>query len=260
MMSLPLARVRYALGNCVRLFSQPWRQQNVPPAFATTIFACSFDDSGWHHIRQTLAELDANPHLNVADSTLANFLRDFTPTSISILAGVQDEEPLPLFVYPWGTFNDGATTTIKNAAQSRFCGPSSQQFIADEFARTVALYRQMLVTGYTPMKFPNSFITGTWMEALNGEQRFVVMQGNHRMAVLAHLRFPQIAVRTSSASLPRVRECELESWPLVASGRCSAIHARKIFHLFFKENGWHIASLMGLKGTSKNPQFGPCTR
>jgi hypothetical protein len=246
-MTKPFARMRYVLGKCVRLVSQPWLQENVEPALATTIFGCSFSDTGWHHICQTLAELDFNPHLRAADSTLAHFLSDFCPTSISKLAGVEDEEPLPLFIYPWGTFTDGTTTTSKNPAQSRFCGPSNEQFIADEFSRTVALYRQMLVTGYTPLKFPNSFITGTWLEALNGERRFVVMQGNHRMAVLAHMGTPQVAVRTSRASLSRVRECELESWPLVVSGRCSINHARKIFHLFFKQNGWHVAASLGLK-------------
>lgn len=240
------ARVRYAIGNKVRLISQPWYQRNITPEIATTIFACSFHDKGWHHIRKTLAELDANSCLNPSDSALAHFLREFSPTSISILAGVLDEEPLPLFMYPWGTFQDGTISTDKCAEQSRFCGPSSDQFIEEEFSRTVALYRHMRVWGYVPMKFPNSFITGTWLEALDGKQRFVVMQGNHRMAVLAHLRVSYIPARTSSASLRRVKECELENWPMVEAGRCSPAHARKIFHFFFKQNGWHVANAIGL--------------
>ncbi len=239
-------RVRYALGNCVRLASQSWRQQIISPEDATTIFGCSFSTSGWHHIRQTLAELDVNPHLNSAESTLARFLRDFLPTSISTLAGVKNEDQLPLFVYPWGTFSDGSSGTNKNVAQSRFCGPSSEKFIAEEFARTSELYRHMRVSGYQPTKFPNSFISGTWLEAVNGDRRFVVMQGNHRMAVLAHLQTKHVAVRTSSASLPFVRECDLENWPLVASGQCSVAHARQVFNLFFKKNGWHVAALLGL--------------
>lgn len=227
--------------------SRPWNQQNLDPAFATTIFACSFGDVGWHHIRKTLLEVDTNPHFNGANSTLARFLQEFCPTSISTLAGVNDEEPLPLFVYPWGTFNHGAATTIKSPLTSRFCGPSSKKFISKEISRTVALYQQMRQTGYTPQKFPNSYIAGTWLKALNGDQRFVVMQGNHRMAVLAHLRVRQISVRTTSTCLRHVRECDLANWPLVASGRCSVEHAHKVFSLFFEQTGWHVAKQMGFE-------------
>ena len=246
-MSNTFARARYFLSNCVRLVSKPRCQRKITPEFVTTIFGCSFGDSGWHHIRQTLIEVDCDPHLPASKSTLAHFLRNFSPTSISTLAGVHDEEPLPLFLYPWGTFHDGRMSINKNAEQSRFCGPSSEKFIGEEFARTIALYQQMRVTGYKPMKFPNSFICGTWLEALNGDRRFVVLQGNHRMAALSHLRTEDIEVRTSRHSLALVRESDLENWPLVASGRCSATHARRVFQLFFKQNGWHVADLMGLK-------------
>lgn len=246
-MSNAFDRARYTLANCVRLVNKPWRQQNISPEVATTIFGCSFGDSGWHHIRRTLAEVDDDPNLSAEDSTMGRFLRDFLPTSISTLAGVHDEEPLPLFLYPWGTFHDGTMNINKNAAQARFCGPSSEKFIAEEFSRTVALYRKIRVTGYKPMKFPNSFISGTWLEALNGDRRFVVTQGNHRMAVLAHLQTVGIAVRTSRLSLPLVRESHLKNWPLVATGRCSHTHALKVFQFFFKQNGWHVASLLELK-------------
>ncbi|NJM33049.1 MAG: hypothetical protein HC848_09665 [Limnobacter sp.] len=112
----------------------------------------------------------------------------FCPTSISTLAGVTDEAPLPLFVYPWGTFNDGSSTSNKNVEISRFCGPSQPDFIEAEFQRTLQLYQEIRKNGYQPTCFPHSYIGGTWLEAKNGQRRFVVMQGNHRLAILAHLK------------------------------------------------------------------------
>jgi hypothetical protein len=241
MLEQALVRARYAVGNCVRRASRPWRERSIAPAQASTIFGCSFGADGWHHIRRTLVEIDTTAAIRPEDTTLWRFLTQFKPTSISPLAGVHDEEPLPLFVYPWGTFSAGAASTGKDPSASRFCGPSTPAFVAEEFERTVRLYRDMRSTGYAPYRFPHSFIGGTWLEAQGGARRFVVMQGNHRMAVLAHLGCDTIAVRQVREAVPMVRESEIDAWPLVVSGRCSRDHARKVFRLFFEQTGWHVA-------------------
>lgn len=244
MLDQPFDRIRYAAGNGLRLLSSPWRQSRISPQVATNIFGCSFGDEGWNHLRCTLSEFDTNPTIKACNSSLGRYLANFHPSSISILAGVIDEEPLPLFVYPWGTFNDGATQSHKNPWLSRFCGPSTSEFIEEEFHRTLQLYAVMRLHGYQPTRFPNSYIGGTWLEAQDGCRRFVVMQGNHRMAVLAHLKEENITVRTIPQALRHIRESEIRQWPLVACGRCSVEHARRIFNLFFSDNGWHVAKLI----------------
>lgn len=235
-------RLRYALGNCARFASSPWLQDEVSPDLATTIFGCGFGSEGWHHLRRTFEEYDANPSINPDATTLWLFLKRFCPTSISILAGVTNEDPLPLFVYPWGTFNSGESSCGKDPMASRFCGPSSDSFIDEEYARSTNLYKAVMQEGYLPYRYPNSFIGGTWLVANEGDKRFVVMQGNHRMAALAHLGYRVVQVRKIRQALPTVRESELLSWPLVKSGRCSKTHAQKVFRLFFEQNGWHIAT------------------
>jgi hypothetical protein len=74
----------------------------------------------------------------------------------------------------------------------------------------------------------------------NGDRRFVVLQGNHRLAVLAHLGVPQIAVRDVAGYVPVVRESEASRWPLVANGNCTAASALRIFNLFFESTGLEI--------------------
>lgn len=249
MLDRPAARLRYAGGNAIRTLTRPWRERCIAPELATTIFACSFGADGWHHIRRTLAEFDADPSISPADSSLGQYLARFCPSSISTLAGVTGEEPLPLFVYPWGTFNDGAARSDKDPWSSRFSGPSTAEFIADEFHRTIQLYRQVKVEGYQPTRFPHSYICGTWLLAADGRRRFVVMQGNHRMAILAHLGAGPLAVRTFSHALASVRESDIAKWPLVASRRCSPEHAKRVFDLFFNENGWHVARTLAGVGS-----------
>jgi hypothetical protein len=241
MLDHPVARLRYAFANGLRRLTCPWHQSNIRMQEATTLFGCSYGEAGWHHIRQTLCEYDANPTLEPAASTLALYLKRFLPESISVLANVIGEEPLPLFVYPWGTFTKRSIDTPKDPWASRFCGPSTDDFVTEEFQRTIRLYSEMRQKGYKPTKFPHSFIQGAWLEANDGNRRFVVLQGNHRLAVLAHMGSEPVAVRVISQALGHIRESDIENWPLVANGRCSLDNARRIFNLFFSENGWHIA-------------------
>jgi hypothetical protein len=234
------AQLKYFLGRYYRLLTKPLLQYTIDPSEATTIFACSFGRNGWHHIIKTLDELKENPELDVSQTSLFKFLKNFRPISVSTLAGVFDENPLRLFEYPWGSFTYGMEN--KKATKSRFCGPSSNKFIVKEFQDIIYLYKKIKDEGYLPEKFSHSYICGTWLIAKDGQRKFVVMQGNHRMAILSHLGLTKLKVRSMRNVLKLVRETEVRKWPLVKSGRCSEKHAIKIFQMFFNQNGWHIAN------------------
>jgi len=240
MLEVIALRARYRLGNLARLVSGLWRERQIAADSATSIFACGFGASGWHHLRMTLEEYDADPAICARDTPLWKFLREFKPASISALAAPGAEPALPIFTYPWGTFRVGEAQSAKDPWGSRFCGPSTDEFIEEEFTRFIALYREMRETGYRPTTYPHSHIGGTWLINYSGERRFVVLQGNHRMAILAHLGEQQIAVRTLRGYLPAVREHEADRWPLVISGKCSREHALAVFRLFFRESGQHV--------------------
>jgi len=232
-------RIRFWGGNILRFLS-PWRSQALAIQDARTIFGAAFDASGWHHLRQTLAEVDARPGIDIRDTTLHRFLTEFCPPTFSLLLPpTVVDRPLPLFVYPWGTL-----AANKDAAKSRFCGPSSDGFVAEEFKRTMALYRQLKSTGYRPFRYPNSFISGTWLIANDGRKRFIVLQGNHRLAILAHIGVQDLTVRPVPGAIKEVRESEFSHWPLVRSGQCSPEHALAAFRLFFENDGHHLAALL----------------
>jgi hypothetical protein len=239
-----VARIRYELGNGWRLLSSPWMERQVSIDECRSVFAASFGSPGWHHIRATLREFDANPGIDYRDTSLYAFLTAFCPASISEFADTAGDAPLPLFVYPWGTFRQGEAMSPKNASTSRFCGPSSDEFVADEFNRIIAMYRQLKSVGYRPYRYPHSFIGGTWLQAADGARRFVVLQGNHRLAILAHLGSERIAVRPLRGWLSIVREADIHDWMLVKSGRCSLAHARSVFALFFQLDGSHLKHLV----------------
>jgi hypothetical protein len=252
-----LRRLRFYAGNAYRFATIPSHQRVIAPVEASTIFGCSFGDQGWQHLRRTLEEYDRNPGIRPEQTTLHLFLTQFKPSSICDLL-----EPrlaascaLPLFVYPWGTFRRGETASPKDAARSRFCGPSTPDFVAAEFARVIALYRRMKEQGYRPWQFGHTFIGGTFLVSADDERRFVVLQGNHRLAVLAHLGVDRIAVRDVRGYLAEVRERDIGRWPLVRAGACSSLAARAIFRLFFEQAGWHVAASMQARAA---PAESPC--
>jgi hypothetical protein len=246
-------RARFYVGNAIRLVTKPWKQYQVSFDEASNVFACSYGDHGWHHLRKTLAEYDANPDIDVRETTLFAYLSRFCPTSICDLVDWPEDEPrLPLFVYPWGTFKKGETESRKSAQISRFCGPSSPEFIAGEYAATIRLYEAMKAVGYRPWHFDNTFIAGTLLVRANGERRFVVLQGNHRAAVLAHLGLSEIAVRPLIGHVAVIRETDAPRWPLVAMGRCRVESALRIFNLYFESNGHHIGERLKQAGSSPN--------
>jgi len=234
-------RLRYYLGNGWRLVTMPWRQRSVSLEITTNIFGCSFGPCGWHHLVEMLKEYKANPDIFWRDTTLYRYHKNFKPKSIRDLVVTSEQTVcnIPLFTYPWGTFVVGQAE--KNVLNSRFCGPSTDEFIEAEYLRIITLYEQVKENSYKPWRYGHGFIGGTFMIDRNGRRRFVVMQGNHRMAVLASLGVRQVKVRTYPGFLlTEVREGDVHRWPLVRDGRCTPDAALAIFRMYFEENGEHV--------------------
>jgi hypothetical protein len=233
-------RIHFYLGNVYRLLTSFGYQKKINITEAKTIFGASFSTNGWHHICCTLKEYDINPNIDYQDTSMYAFLKYFNPESISDLADIHARPNLNLFVYPWGTFRHGEYVSKKNKYLSRFCGPSSDQFVKDEFERTISLYENIKKTGYKPWRYGNTFIGGTFLINQHGFRRFIVLQGNHRMAIFAHLGIKNIQVRGIKGYLSEIKENEMSQWLLVKSGLCSLDAAKKIFDMFFSENGYHL--------------------
>jgi hypothetical protein len=233
--------LRHYIGNVWRFIKTPWQQRIISISEATSIFACSFDRTGWNHIVQTLEAYDVCPDIPLHETQLYNFLMKFCPRNIIDLSGGNRKHSnIPLFTYPWGTMFLSEGSIEKDAWRSRFCGPSTDEFIEEEYKRIIALYEHMKKTGYQPWAMNNGFIGGTFLINRHGQRRFVVLQGNHRMAIMAHLGVKRIAVRSITGYLQRVEEEDISNWALVKKGMFSEDEALMIFRIFFKENGFHI--------------------
>lgn len=235
-------RLHFYVGNVYRFLTIPKYQLKIDPKDARSIFGASFGPDGWHHLKITLKEYDADPDLYYKNTTLYKFLKKFRPKSTCDLFPESDTTQcrLPLFVFPWGTFWKKETDIIKNPWTSRFCGPSQDSFIQEEYIRTINLYNKIKEDGYQPWNYGNTFIGGVLLVNKNNEHRFVVLQGNHRMAILSHLGYQNIVVREIENNVSPIFESDIKSWPLVCTGQCPEEFASRIFNYFFNQTGMNI--------------------
>jgi hypothetical protein len=248
--------LHFYLGNIYRLLTVVMRQKKVCPNDARTIFGASFGGDGWHHIIKTLEEYDINPSIHYKNTSMYVFLKFFKPKSICELIQTNSNREcnLPLFSYPWGTFKKGEFFLSKDPLLSRFCGPSQDLFIEEEFNRTISLYKEIKATGYRPWAYGNGFIGGTFLINKDGLRRFVILQGNHRMAILSHLKHEKIVVRDVRGNLLTVFGTDSKNWLLVQKKLCLNKAAKDIFSIFFEENGEHIYRLIST-GQNNNSDF-----
>ncbi|WP_327648345.1 MULTISPECIES: hypothetical protein [unclassified Aurantimonas] len=203
---------------------------------ARTIFGVRFT-GGNHHLVETLSLHLQDAIVDVRHTPLWRHHETFRPAStneaLSLSSSVETE--FPLFTYPWGTFRKHEVRSSKDTRTSRFCGPSSESSILEEFKSTCALYTQLRESGYNPYRYPNSFIGGTWLESLSGEREFVVLQGNHRVSCLASLGHASFEVRPLRGHHWIIRERDVERWAWVRQGWTSTNEALQVFRCFFQE-------------------------
>lgn len=229
-----IKRLKHAVGSSVRWATKSIYQTSVEPSNAVTIFARSFDRKSKHFIIEFLRQHNDFGKTSVSLRTpVFNFHKNFCPATTGEALGLRLENDLPLFVYPWGVFGTGAMSTEKKVLVSRFCGPSTSEFIHQEEERIVSLKDLLVRDGYAPSRYPNSYIQGVWLVSKSHDRRFVVLQGNHRMAILSYLGYSKVEVRSDMFNVRKVCEVDAKTWPLVKAGIISEDEAIKIFRAFF---------------------------
>lgn len=198
-----------------------------------TIFAGKFDTC--NHLVKTLSEYDAGIR-SYRESSLFKFHKKFQPESIfDFISSIDNErlvfirEAFPKGKYPWGSWSkDG-----KSWEKSRFCGPTSEECIRDEWERFINLYEKVKKEGFIYGKY--KYPTGVLLDGIDSQRRFVVLAGNHRTAVAFHLGVQELKVRLICKNNINsvVQLSGIKKWQGVANGISNEDEAMKAFRLFF---------------------------
>jgi hypothetical protein len=224
----------------------------VPLGICTNPMGFSFAPTGWNYLVEQLKQFDRGGAATLEDTLLYEYHQRYQPQDMSDLpmaAGMQVHFKPGLSVYPWGSFrieDSRRGGTVKDAHSSRFYGPSSAALVERDLANLRELYRSLKTDGYKPWRRGNSFIGGVFLERSDGQRKFVILQGNHRTAVLSYLGQQNMTVRYLKGHFRRIREDDMNDWYYVRSGLCSREDAKAYFHAFFRLDGRERARKMGL--------------
>lgn len=224
---------------------------DVPIKICTNPMGFSFASDGWNYLVEQLKQFDQEQELEVEDSVLYKFHQRYQPgdmSDIPVSAGFHVAFKPALSIYPWGSFDIEQSVrggTPKNAQTSRFYGPSDLSLVRNDLSNLRSLYGSIRMRGYRPALFRNAFIGGVFLEKADGQRKFVVLQGNHRTAILAHLGFETMKTRYLNGYYKCISEKDMADWFHVKSGACSEQDAKAYFDSFFVLNGRERAKKMG---------------
>ena len=196
----------------------------------------------WHPLKAACAELLDDPDAPYETSILRRFYATFQPETIADANFVEgtpfDSMPANGLFEPWTLprppFHD-PHTKAKPSGTPVF-GPRSDAAGEVEWARLRRSVESVRVYGYQPHLFPQGRINVTVLRS-QGQERYQVMHGLHRTAVLSAMGSERIEVGIDPRNPWIIDEDQVDSWPFVKSGFVPREQAIKAIRRYFTEPG-----------------------
>ena len=137
-----------------------------------------------NHWVKTLEEYDAGLR-DFRKSSLMKFHMGFRPSNIfDVMPMNEIRSGIILGEYPWGRWS--RKSTPEEWFESTHCGPSSESNVEKEWNRFIDLYKKICREGLQLEKYGHPL--GTFLIDDDGSRFFIVLGGNHRMAIISHLK------------------------------------------------------------------------
>ena len=122
-------------------------------------------------------------------------------------------------------------------------GPVSHEKGELELKRLKDTYFSICKYGHKPDQF--GYITGYFLK-YKSDYRFIILDGNHRTAVLCAMKYDKIPV-VFVENFPRVVDYnDIPNFPHVKNGLFSENLAKQIFKSYFEDNGIKKADKLGI--------------
>jgi hypothetical protein len=230
---------------------------DIPVELATT--DTGFAYRGWHPYVETLREYLAGPAVRYDATTLARLHRAFQPANLeevlfedgSLRLTPLDKWPPRMYflraiwtLNPWLVRQALANFPLEERRGWLYFGPVSPGTGEADLQRLVRAYenvnREGLRTG--PGIAP---LDGYFLSA-GDSYRFVVLNGNHRVAALRVLGIESFPARLRPGYPAVVRAEDLDRWTIARGGVYPKRTLEAMFWKLFEETGEHKARRLGL--------------
>jgi hypothetical protein len=240
-----------------RPFLPPSATFDIPVELATT--DTGFAYRGWHPYVETLREYLADPSLRYEGSTLARLHRNFQPANLeevlfedgSLRLTPLDRWPPRMYflraiwtLNPWLVRQALANFPLDERRGWLYFGPTSAATGETDLKRLICAYenveRDGLLTGPAIAPLDGYFLSS------GHSYRFVVLNGNHRVAALRILGFESFPARLRPGYPAVVRAENLDRWTIARGGVYPKRTLEAMFWKLFEETGERKARRLGL--------------
>jgi|LSQX01.1.fsa_nt_gb tetratricopeptide (TPR) repeat protein len=196
-----------------------------------------------HHFVEVLKQYQMDSQLTYENSVLKRYYEHFRPKNLEeALFGKRGRAPWlgrGWIGFPWYWDKSLKLAFVQEPGETRpggnhHFGPNTDEFGVAELRRLIHLYTLIKENGYQPELFSDGYISG-YLLIRGDDYRFVVSEGQHRIAAIAALGYEKIRCRfTVKEHYSRaVVWDDVKRWPQVANGVYSRNIAMKIFEQFF---------------------------
>lgn len=224
----------------------------------TTPCGFSYAPDGWHPYRETLDQLLEDPDVPYEATALCRFYDRFQPTTVQEALLEDADEPLEpisnwpprlaLFKHLWSLTPRDVSTILASphlhkGPRQQF-GPQDAEFGRVQVRRMWDAYRSVRDHGYQPEAYRDGYLTGYFL-VRDGDYRFVVFYGNHRLAAFRALGVQRLVARAHQGDPPAIHWEDLEA-ATDNYGVFPASVARRLFTKLFEETGRPKARTLGL--------------
>jgi hypothetical protein len=226
----------------------------------TTPCGFSYDETGWHPYVAALEEHLAAPDLPYERTILARYYARFRPTNVqevlledakAPLAPLDRWPPVPKLYKQLWTLNPRRLERILRDSGGwardikQHIGPQSAAQAGAHLSRIVTVYDSVRRDGYRPDAYRDGIVTGYFLEA-DGDYRFMVVLGNHRLAAFRAAGVRRVLARFHPGHPPVINASRIDEWCRRSGSVLSPEVARAVFEKLFAETGTTKARTLGI--------------
>jgi len=219
-----------------------------------------YGPKSWHPLKAACEEIIATIDAPYETSTLRRFYATFQPKTVAEAhhlddAGPLGELPVSSLFEPWSLPRPPYDDPFNPQAPSGtpVFGPQSDDAGEVEWQRLRRSVISVRDYGYQPRLFPQGRINVTVLRS-QGEERYLVMHGLHRTAVLSAMGHQRIEVGVDHRNPWIVDENQVDDWPYVRSGFVTRDLAVRNLRRYFTKPETDPASRIGLAVSGTLPE------
>lgn len=228
----------------------------VPLSTCRNVAVFGFGAGAFDAWQETARQVAADPGVAASDTVLARFAEAYQPETAAELLFSDPEADVPagsrlwqlrtaevMYFWPWSPAVAAWPRSVSTDLRLPSYGPLGHRVLELEVWRLRRLVASIQERGYRPQA--RDHVTGSLL-SVDGELRFLIRSGFHRVAVLGALGHEEVPVRFANGVQRLMTLDQLPTWPLVRDGVFTPQLAELLVERLYSEDGSAKARELGL--------------